>query len=403
MSRAIVTYNFPTRIRFGEGARHELLSALQGAGVKRPLFVTDRGVIGLAWFGELVKAIEAELPTAVFAEMGGNPVVSHVDAGVAAARAHEADGIIAVGGGAPLDVAKAIALMLHHPGHLFDYEDDLPGARAVDQPIPWWVALPTTAGTGSEVGRSAVISDDTTHAKKIIFHPRLLAPLVLADPELTYGLPAHITAATGMDALTHLVEAYLARGHHPMADGMALEGVRLVAEHLENAVAFAGSHPADLEDEEHAAYVAARRGMLDASLMGAVAFQKGLGVIHSCAHALSTVFDTHHGLANAVMLPAGLRYNYEAVPERLLSLARVIEHSAEDGWEFIDWIIDLRARIGIPADLTAIGVHADALDKLVPVAVADACHPNNPRPVTADDFRAIYAEALSEQLDESEG
>ncbi len=383
----IVGYNFPTAIRFGVGARRQLPAALDDAGVERVLFVTDRGVSALPWFAPLVESARSPSRTVtVFDGVWGNPVVSQVDAGVAAGRDARADAIVAVGGGAALDVAKAIALMLNHPGHLFDYEDGKPDARPVDQPIPYLVGVPTTAGTGSEVGRSAVVSDDTTHAKKIIFDPLLLPRLVLADPELTLGLPPHLTAATGMDALTHLVEAFLAKGKHPMADGIALEGLRLVAEHLEDAVRFAGG------EGDRDAHLAARAGMLDASMMGAVAFQKGLGVTHSCAHALSTVCDLHHGLANALMLPACLRFNLEAVPDRFERLAATV--GAADGPGFAAWIERLRDAIGLPHSLTAQGVPRDALDRLVEVALADGCHPNNPRPVDADDLRALFLEAF---------
>ena len=379
----ILTYNFPTPIRMGVGARHLLPAALEAAGVRRPLFVTDRGISGLGWFAELVASV-APLDAATFDGVWGNPVVSQVTAGTAACQAHRADAVIAVGGGAPMDVAKCVALMAHHPGHLFDYEDDKPGGLPVDQPIPHLVALPTTAGTGSEVGRSAVVSDDETHAKKIIFSPRLLPALVLADPELTLGLPPHLTAATGMDAATHLIEAYLAKGTHPMADGIALEGLKLVQAHLRDAVRFAGEPRSD-----RAAHLEARQGMLDAALMGAVAFQKGLGVNHSCAHALSTVCDTHHGLANALMLPAVLRYNAEVVPQRVAALAAAV--GAED---LAEWARDLSSALGLPGSLDAIGVPRDSLDRLVEVAFADACHPNNPRPVQPEHLRALFLEAF---------
>lgn len=393
---SVVTYNYPTRIRFGEGARHELTAVLQSAGVKRPLLFTDRGVAALPWFDDLAEEVSKSLDTARFSDMGGNPIVRNVDAGVAAARAHRADAIVAIGGGAPVDVAKAVALMLHHPGHLFDYEDGKPDGLPVDQPIPYIVALPTTAGTGSEVGRSSVISDNDTHQKKIIFTPRILPAVVLADPELTLGLPAHLTAATGIDALTHLVEAFLAKGHHPMADGMALEGIRLVAGALEKAVAFAKAGHSSLDAAQKSAHISARRAMLDASMMGAIAFQKGLGVNHSCAHALSTVCDTHHGLANGLMLPAAMRFNYETVPDRFLRMARVIDADASSGTQFISWLESICEGVGIPTSLKAAGIPITELDRLVEVAFADGCHPSNPRAVTPDDLRAIYLEAFGE-------
>ncbi|MCB9526383.1 MAG: iron-containing alcohol dehydrogenase [Myxococcales bacterium] len=390
---AVHQYNYPTRVRFGAGARHELGRHLKAFGATRPLFVTDRGVAALPWFAELVAAAEADFKVAVFSDMGGNPVLAQVDAGTQAIRAHQADAVVAVGGGAALDVAKVLMLMQHYDGHLWDYEDDVGPFPADDHPIVPLIALPTTAGTGSEVGRSSVISTDDTHQKKIIFTPRLLPPLVLADPELTLGLPAGVTAATGVDALTHLVEAFLAKGHHAMADGIALEGVRMVAESLVDAVGFAKRGHGNLSPAEQAAHVQARATMLEASMMGATAFQKGLGAVHSCAHALSTVCDTHHGLANALMFAPVLRFNMEVVPERLLRLARAVDPTATDGAQFIDWVEALKAKVGIPPTLSAAGVPASALDALVPVAVADACHPNNPRPCTAADFRRFYQEA----------
>ncbi|MBW4653024.1 MAG: iron-containing alcohol dehydrogenase [Kaiparowitsia implicata GSE-PSE-MK54-09C] len=389
------TYSFPTAIVFGAGARWQLSGAVAQVGMQRPLVVSDRAVAQLPWFKPILESLAA-LPVASFSEVWGNPVGSQVKAGLAAYRDHQADGIVAIGGGAPMDVAKAIALMAHHPGHLFEYEDGNPNGRPVNQPIPPIVAIPTTAGTGSEVGRSAVISDDETHAKKIMFDPRLLPQQVLADPELLLGLPAAITAATGMDALTHLIEAYLAQGFHPLCDGIALEGMRLVAAHLSDCVAFAERLAAgeSFSAEAAAAHLTARGGMLNASMMGAIAFQKGLGVTHSCAHALSTVCDTHHGLANAVMLPAAMRFNLPAAPERFLQMARVVMPEATRGEQFIDWIIALGDRIGIPPSLTALDVPSESIDRLVDVALHDECHLLNPHPVSSADFGAIYRDAF---------
>lgn len=390
----IVTYNFPTRIRFGAGARHELGATLEALGAERPVFVTDRGVAGLDWFGALVESLASSHRTAVFSDIWGNPVGSQVMAGAEVTREHAADVIIAVGGGAAVDVAKAIAVMHRHPGTIMDYAWGPDMARIDVGKLPPIVAIPSTAGTGSEVGRSAVVSDDATHAKKIIFDPGLLPKVVLADPEVTLGLPAHLTAATGFDALTHLVEAFLTDEHHPMCDGIALEGIRLVARSLVTAYECARALAAG-EKVDAVVHLRARCDMLDASMMGATAFQKELGVTHSCAHALSTVADTHHGLANAVMLPFALRFNLPAVPDKFVRLARIIDPKADDGQAFIDWIIELRRTLGIPAGLTGLGVGKDALDALIPVAVADGCHQYNPRPVTPDDFRAIYTEAFA--------
>ncbi|MEM9447403.1 MAG: iron-containing alcohol dehydrogenase [Cyanobacteria bacterium P01_E01_bin.6] len=389
-------YGFPTQIMFGAGVREVLSAQVAALGMQRPLVVSDRDVVQLPWFDPIVASLE-DCKAETFGGVWGNPVVSQVEAGLAAYREHDADGIIAIGGGAPMDVAKAIALMAYHPGHLFDYEDGRADGRPVDQPIPPILAIPTTAGTGSEVGRSAVISDDETHAKKIMFDPQLLPKVVLADPELLLGLPAKITAATGMDALTHLIEAFLAKGFHPICDGIALEGIHLVAMHLKDCVTFAHRLATgdDLSGADHKAHLTARGGMLNASMMGAIAFQKGLGVTHSCAHALSTVCDTHHGLANAIMLPAAMRFNLEAEPERFLRLAQVVKPGATSGQDFIDWILTLRHDIGIPATLSELGVPPDSTDRLVSVAIQDGCHPLNPRPVSKNDFYAIYQEAFA--------
>ncbi|WP_204137009.1 iron-containing alcohol dehydrogenase [Halomicronema sp. CCY15110] len=393
---AIHTYQFPTMIHFGAGARSRLLAQVKALGLQRPLVVSDRDIAQLPWFPTLIDSL-ADLPVTTFSGVWGNPVVSQVEAGLAAFKDHEADGIVAVGGGAPMDVAKAIALMAHHPGHLFDYEDGRPDARPVDQPIPPILAIPTTAGTGSEVGRSTVISDDATHAKKIMFDPQLLPQVVLADPELLLGLPAKITAATGMDALTHLIEAFLAKGFHPICDGIALEGLHLVAIHLKDCVTFAQRLAAgeSLSEAEQAAHLTARGGMLNASMMGAIAFQKGLGVTHSCAHALSTVCDTHHGLANAMMLPAAMRFNLPAEPAKFLRMAQTVQPGATSGKAFIEWILALRQAIGIPDTLTDLGISTKATDQLVGVAMQDGCHPMNPRPVTEADFHALYQDAFA--------
>ncbi|MFO7181791.1 MAG: iron-containing alcohol dehydrogenase [Pseudomonadota bacterium] len=392
---AIHQFSFPTRIHFGPGAVGLLPTVLAEASCSRPLVVTDRG---LASRPEAISTKErlaaGGLDAAVFAGVFGNPVKSQVIAGVEAFRQHRADSIVGLGGGAALDVAKAIALLVHHPGDLFDYEDGKPDARPIDREIPFWVSVPTTAGTGSEVGRSTVIADDATHVKKILFSPRLLAQRVLIDPELTLSLPAPVTAATGMDALTHLVEAYLARDFHPLCDGIALEGLRMVARSLPAAVAYArridAGERAIFDDPDH---VDARGAMLVAAMMGGVAFQKGLGVTHSLAHALSTVCDLHHGLANGIVIPYAMRFNLDAVPERLGALAAAagVPGGAPG---FITWLESLRAEIGIPNTLAEVGVRPDHVDALVRVAVADGCHASNPRNVTEADFRALFHAAL---------
>ena len=377
-------FSFPTDIVFGPGTRAGLPDEVTAVGSRRPLVVTDRAGAALPAVQALVGDLRsAGLAVGVFDGVWGNPVVAQVRAGVEAFRAHGADAIVGIGGGAALDVAKAVGLWATHPGELFDYADDHPGARPVTAAVPPLVAVPTTAGTGSEVGRSAVIADDDTHVKRILFSPHLLARVVVADPELTVGLPAPLTAATGMDALTHNVEAYLARGYHPICDGIALEGVRLALEHLPRAVAT----PDDLD---------ARTGMLMASMMGAIAFQKGLGLVHSTAHALGTAADLHHGLANAVMIDHALAFNVEAVPERLTALAVAAGCADPSPDAFLRRLTDLKAQIGMPAVLDDLEVAPgviDDVDRLAELAFEDACHLENPRPVTREDFVAIFTEA----------
>jgi alcohol dehydrogenase class IV len=372
----IATFDFPTTIHFGTGARARLGGHLRDTGTARPLVVTDAGVAGLDWFAELAAGIAG---AAVYAGVVGNPTGAQVMAGVQAYRCHGADAVIAVGGGAALDVAKAVALLATHPGDLWDYEGDQ--AAPITETVAHLVAVPTTAGTGSEVGRSAVISDDATHVKRIIFSPHLLPRVVFADPELTEGLPAPVTAATGMDALTHNVEAYLARGYHPICDGIALEGIRLARHHLATAVA----QPHDL---------GARAGMLMCSMMGAIAFQKGLGVVHSTAHALGTHADLHHGLANGVMIDA-LAHNVEAVPGRFTTMAVTAGLGDATPEGFLRWLADLKAEIGVPRALSDIGIGPDATDRLAGLAFEDACHLDNPAPVGVTDFATIFTRAMT--------
>jgi alcohol dehydrogenase class IV len=246
--------------------------------------------------------------------------------------------------------------------------------------VPHFITIPTTSGTGSEVGRSAIIADDETHQKKILFSPKLLAKVVFADPELTYDLPPFITAATGMDALTHNMEAFLAKNYHPMCDGIALEGIRLISVSLEKAV----NNP----DPE------SRANMLLASMMGAIAFQKGLGVVHSLAHPLSSLLDTHHGLANAVNIPYGMKFNIAGFEDKFARIAQVLNLNEHNGAAVVQYLFDLNTRVGIPHKLSEIGVKEEHLETLADLAFADFAHPNNPKPVSREDFRKLYAEAL---------
>jgi len=387
----IEKFAFPTTIHFGPGARKLVAEHLAKQGVRRPLLVTDRGIAALP----LLEQFLADLPgldVAVYSEIFGNPVRKQVMDGAAAYKAHRADAVIGLGGGAALDVAKAIALMAKHPGDILEYAWDHPKVRPMDQAMPYFIAVPTTSGTGSEVGRSSVISDDETHVKKIVFSPLLLAKAVFADPELTLDLPSLITAATGMDALTHNVESYLSPAYHPLCDGIALEGVRIAARAL----------PLAVKDGRD---LAARSDMLMSSMMGAIAFQKDLGAVHSCAHALSTVADLHHGLANGIMIDHVMRFNLPAATAKLAELAHVARVKGGDSGSaeararaFIDWLTELKASLGIPAKLSDYcaprPVLRSDIPRLVEIATADICHQTNPRKCTAADFENLFGAAF---------
>lgn len=375
------SFSFPTAITFGAGARKQVAAHLLTAGARRPLVVTDKGIAALPWAAEFESELRrGGLTPALFPGVWGNPTASQVNAGVAAYREHGADAVIGLGGGAALDVAKAVALMAVHEGDVLEYAWDHPQRRAIVRPLPYFVALPTTSGTGSEVGRSAVISEEKTHVKKIVFAPALLAKAVFADPELTLELPAKVTAATGIDALTHNIESYLSPVYHPLCDGIALEGVRIAARAL----------PVAVRDGRN---LAARSDMMMSSMMGAIAFQKDLGAVHSCAHALSTVLDLHHGLANGVMLDHVMRFNASAAADKFVELARVSGAGATAA-DFVAWLERLKAEIGIPARLGAVGAKREHVAALVAVAVKDTCHRTNPRPCTAADFERLFTEAL---------
>ena len=372
-------FSFPTTIHFGPGARRLVADHLKERGLARPLIVTDKGIAALPVLAEF-RALLPGLAVETYAGVFGNPTKSQVDGGARAFKAHHADCVIGFGGGAALDVAKAVALMAVHEGDVLEYAWDHPNVRPIVNALPHFIALPTTSGTGSEVGRSSVISDDETHVKKIVFSPALLAKAVFADPELTLGLPPAVTAATGLDALTHNVESYLSPAYHPLCDGIALEGTRIAARSLVTAVREPGN-------------LAARSDMMMSSMMGAIAFQKDLGAVHSCAHALGTVVDMHHGLANGIMIDHVMRFNAPSCVHKLEELARVCGVGSTPE-EFIGWLGKLKADVGIPAQLGETGVSRDHVAALVEVAVKDTCHQTNPRPCTAEDFRRIFEGAL---------
>ena len=376
---SVSSFSFPTPVKFGPGARKLVAAHLLEARCKRPLIVTDRALGKLPVLAEFLTHLTG-LDTAVFSGVFGNPVASQVMDGAAAYKAHEADCVIGFGGGAALDVAKVVGLAATHDGDILDYAWDHPKVRPIVHALPYFVALPTTSGTGSEVGRSSVVSENKTHLKRVIFSPKILAKVVFADPELTLGLPPAVTAATGMDALTHNIESYLSPAYHPLCDGIALEGTRIAAAALLTAY----REPGNLQ---------ARGDMMMASMMGAIAFQKDLGAVHSCAHALGAVCDLHHGLANALMIDTVLAWNYEAVPDKFDELAHVCGVPG-GGKAFVVWLKHLKASLGITGTLATHGVHADQIAQLVEIATADICHQTNPRPCNANDFQKLFEAAL---------
>ena len=378
---SITRFSFPTIIHFGAGARRLAGPHLREQGLSRPLIVTDKALAALPLMAELQAELAAAgLTVAVYDGVWGNPTGSQVMNGAAAYNAHGADCVVGVGGGAALDVAKVVGLLATHPGDVMEYVWDHPAVRPITNALPYFIALPTTSGTGSEVGRSSVVSEESTHIKRVIFSPLILAKVVFADPELTLGLPPSVTAATGMDALTHNIESYLSPAYHPLCDGVALEGTRIGARALVTAV----RDPGNLQ---------ARSDMMMSSMMGAIAFQKDLGAVHSCAHALGTVADLHHGLANALMIDTVLAWNLEAVPAKFDELAHVVKLSG-GGPALIPWLKSLKEQIGIAPHLGAVGVKREQVGRLVEVATADICHQTNPRPCVAADFERLFLQAL---------
>ncbi len=376
---SITSFSFPTPIKFGVGARKLVAQHLLDQGLKRPLIVTDKALGALPVLAEFQTHL-AGLDVAVFSGVFGNPTCSQVMDGAAAYKAHRADCVIGFGGGAALDVAKVVGLAATHDGDILEYVWDHPQVRPIVNDLPYFVALPTTSGTGSEVGRSSVVSENDTHLKRVVFSPQILAKTVFADPELTFDLPAHVTAATGMDALTHNIESYLSPAYHPLCDGIALEGTRIAAGALLTAV-----------KEPHNAK--ARADMMMSSMMGAIAFQKDLGAVHSCAHALGAVCNLHHGLANALMIDTVLAWNLDAVPAKFDELAHVCG-VAGGGNAFVPWLKALKTSLGITGTLGNHGVKESDMARLVEIATADICHQTNPRPCTAADFETLFRTAM---------
>ncbi|MDD2704307.1 MAG: iron-containing alcohol dehydrogenase [Acidocella sp.] len=374
-------WRIPTEILAGAGRIAELPGRVSAAGVKRALIVTDSGVAGLPFFADIVSGLEAAgVAVAVFKEVHPDPQAADVAAGAAAYKAHAAEGIIAIGGGSGLDCGKSVGLAVSTSHPLWDFEITLP-TPALDAPIPPIFAVPTTAGTGSEVGRATVVTDVEKSRKLILLHAQMMPRLVVLDPELTYGLPPFITAWTGMDALAHNLEAFYADFYHPVADGIALEGMRLVKENLLTAV----NEPKN---------AAARMNMLAAASMGATAFQKALGAIHSLSHPIGARFHAHHGLTNAVLMPYVLAFNRPCIEAKIARAARAMD--IENGFDgFLAWVLDLRAALSIPHTLEALKVTPEALDELATEAMADPNTPDNPRKAEKADMLRILQAAMA--------
>ncbi|MBI4042685.1 MAG: iron-containing alcohol dehydrogenase [Deltaproteobacteria bacterium] len=383
----LYSFYFPTHIIFGAGALTELPNALKKSGCRHPLVVTDPGLVNTQ-VAERLKYVlnSAGIECRIFFDLKSNPDATSVEEGIEAYKKANADGIIGFGGGSAIDISKAIRLMVTHPGHILDYDESTGGCERIKPKMPWMVAIPTTSGTGSEVGRSAVVSDPKSKVKKTIFSPYLMPPEVIADPALTLELPPKLTAATGADALSHCIEAYLSTSYHPLCDSVALGGIKLIGRSLAEAV-------------HHGSSLTARSDMMMAAMMGAVAFQKGLGVTHSLAHPLSTLKDVHHGLANGIMLPHAMKFNLEGAESKLADVAvalgaKPVGSKEELAEEAVQIVKSLMKNIGIPQKLKEAGVTEELVEPLADLAIHDGCHSLNPRPCTREDFVRLYHGAL---------
>ncbi len=379
-------FNYPTAIRFGAGRIAELADHCQAHGIRRPLFVTDPGLAAMPMTRNVVAGLErAGLGVAVFSEVRPNPVEANITAGVQAFAAGRHDGVVAFGGGSGLDVGKLISLMHGQRVSVFDLEDvDDWWTRADAALISPIIAVPTTAGTGSEVGRAGVVTHPTTHEKKIIFHPGIMPRVAILDPELTVGLPPKLTAATGMDALAHCLEAYCTPAYHPLSAGVALEGMRLIRENLPRAV----EQGSDLD---------ARGNMLVASAMGATAFQRGLGAIHALSHPFGGLYDAHHGLLNGIIMPYVLKANRRAVKDLIHRAAAYL--GIKGGFNgFLKWTLELRELIGIPHTLAAIGIDDARLNEVAAMAVKDPTAGSNPIAFTRRQYKALAGKCIAGDL-----
>ncbi len=375
-------WSYPTAIRFGAGRIVELADACRSVGIERPLLVTDRGLASLPITADTLGRLDAAgLGRAVFADVDPNPTDHNLTAGIAAFKAGNHDGVVAFGGGSGLDLGKLVAFMAGQTRPVWDFEDIGDWwTRADAGAIAPIVAVPTTAGTGSEVGRAGVLTNSDTHVKKVIFHPKMLPSVVICDPVLTVGMPRAITVGTGMDAFAHCLEAFCAPSYHPMSQGIALEGMRLVKDNLPRVVA----DPGDLEGRAH---------LMSAAAMGAVAFQKGLGAIHSLSHPVGALYNTHHGMTNAVVMPPVLRFNRAAIEEWIEAAAAYLGITGGfDG--FYDFVLGFRAELGVPDKLAALGVTPDRIDEMAAMAIVDPTAGGNPVELTLDAAKSLYADCI---------
>lgn len=375
-------WSYPTAIRFGAGRLKELPEACAVAGIARPLLVTDKGLADLPITRRALDVLaDAGLRPALFSGVDPNPDEINLAAGITAFRDGGHDGVVAFGGGSALDLGKVVAFQAGQTRPVWDFEDIGDWwTRADAGAIAPIIAVPTTAGTGSEVGRAGVITSAATHVKKVIFHPKMLPAVVICDPELTVGMPLKVTAGTGMDAFAHCLEAYCAPSYHPMSHGIALEGMRLVKENLPRVLADGG----DLEARAH---------MMSAASMGAVAFQKGLGAIHALSHPVGAIYGTHHGTTNAVVMPAVLRFNRPAIEEKIVAAAGYL--GIPGGFDgFYDFALALRQTAGIPDRLGDLGVPRDRIDEMSAMAIEDPTAGGNPVPLTLDAARSLFEECL---------
>ncbi len=379
-------WNYPTSIKFGAGRVAELAAAVKSAGIKRPLLVTDPVLAKLPIVANAIALLEADgLPTKVFSDIKPNPIAANVTAGVAALKAGNHDGVVAFGGGSGLDAGKVIAFMAGQTRPMWDFEDVGDWwTRADPKGIFPIIAVPTTAGTGSEVGRAGVITDETTHTKKVIFHPLMMPKVTICDPELTVGMPRFITVGTGMDALAHCLEAYCGPFYHPLADGIAVEGLRLVKENLPRVA----KDPNDIEARAH---------MMSAAAMGATAFQKALGAIHALSHPVGSLYDTHHGMTNAVFMPYVLSFNRPTIEDKIARAGAYL--GLKPGFTpFMDWVLQLREETGVPHTLAAFNVGPEKFDLMSRMSPKDPTAGGNPIPLDEAACRKLFEAAYEGRL-----